>query len=95
MSKAFRKIYNGKSRHIALRHEYVRQMISNGIVTVIYVKSRTNLVDPLTKGLSRDMVKSTSYEMGLKLSWLILTIGTLPLSLLNNFKGLIGNNKLL
>ena len=61
------KIYNGKSRHIALRHEYVRQMISDGIVTVVYVKSGKNLADPLTKGLLRDMVKNTSYEMGLKL----------------------------
>ena len=67
MSRAFSKIYNGKSRHIALRHEYVRQMISDGIVTVVYVKSGKNLADPLTKGLSRDMVKNTSYEMGLKL----------------------------
>ena len=24
MSKAYSKIYNGKSRHISLRHEYVR-----------------------------------------------------------------------
>ena len=71
MSRAFSKIYNEKSRHIALRHEYVRQMISDGIVTVVYVKSGKNLADPLTKGLSRDMVKNTSYEMGLQLLWLV------------------------
>ena len=67
MSRAFSKIYNGKSRHIALRHGYARQMISDGIVTVVYVKFGKNLADPLTKGLSRDMIKSTSSVMGLGL----------------------------
>ena len=66
MSKAFSKIYNGKSRHIALRHEYIKQLLSNGIITIVYVKSSKNLVDPLTKGLSRDMIKSTTSAMGLR-----------------------------
>ena len=67
MSRAFSKIYNEKSRHIALRHEYVRQLISDGIITVVYIRSCSNLADPLTKGLSRDMIKSTSSAMGLGL----------------------------
>ena len=66
MSRAFNKIYNGKSRHIALRHEYLRQLISSGIITVVYVRSKNNLADPLTKGLSRDMISSTTSAMGLK-----------------------------
>ena len=49
MSRAFNKIYNGKSRHIALRHQYIRQLISDGIITVDYVRSCKNLADPLTK----------------------------------------------
>ena len=71
MSRAFNKIYNGKSRHIALRHEYIRQLISDGIVTVVYVKSKDNLADPLTKGLSRDMIISTTKAMGLRVSWFV------------------------
>ena len=67
ISRAFSKIYNGKSRHIALRYEYVRQLISDDIITVVYVRSCSNLADPLTKGLSRDMIKSTSSAMGLRL----------------------------
>ena len=66
MSRALSKIYNGKSRHIALRHEYIRQLLSDGIITVVYVRSKDNLADPLTKGLSRDLVDSTSRVMGLK-----------------------------
>ena len=51
MSKAFSKMYNGKSRHISLRHEYVRQLISDGIISIIYVKSCNNLAYPFTKAL--------------------------------------------
>ncbi|XP_070025288.1 secreted RxLR effector protein 161-like [Nicotiana sylvestris] len=60
MSKAFSKIYNGKSRHIALRHEYIRQLISDVIITVVYIKSKDNIVDVFTKGLARDMIISTT-----------------------------------
>jgi hypothetical protein len=66
MSKAYSKIYNGKSRHISLRHEYVRQLIEDGVISIVYVKSSSNLADPFTKGLSRDLVRVTSIGMGLK-----------------------------
>ena len=66
MSKALNKIYNGKSRHISLRHEFVRQLISEGIITIVYVRSCKNLADPFTKALSRDLIRSTSAGMGLK-----------------------------
>ena len=67
MSRAYSKIYNGKSRHISLRHEFVRQLIMGGIISITYVRSSNNLADPLTKGLSQDVVKGTTARMGLKL----------------------------
>ena len=66
MSRAYSKVYNGKSRHISLRHEFVRQLIIDGIITISYVRSSNNLADPLTKGLSRDVVRGTTTRMGLK-----------------------------
>ena len=66
MSKAHSKVYSGKSSHISLRHEYVRQLIVDRIITIVFVRSSKNLVDPFTKGLSRDLVKNTSSGMGLK-----------------------------
>jgi hypothetical protein len=66
MSKAYSKIYNGKSRHISLRHEYVRQLIEDGVISIVYVKSNRNLADPFTKSLSRDMIRVTSIGMRLK-----------------------------
>ena len=66
LSRAYNKVYNGKSRHISLRHEYVKQLITDGVINIIYVKSSNNLADPLTKALSRALVVSTSSGMGLK-----------------------------
>ncbi|GAA0150541.1 hypothetical protein LIER_09465 [Lithospermum erythrorhizon] len=50
---------NGKS----MRHAYVREEIGNGVVNMIYVKTGDNLTDPLTKSLSRKMVKGMATRM--------------------------------
>ena len=60
------KIYNGKKRHIRLRHNIVRQLISNGVISMEFVWSEKNLADPLTKGLTRQLVYDTSRGMRLK-----------------------------
>ncbi|PHT84037.1 hypothetical protein T459_12480 [Capsicum annuum] len=59
-------MYNGKSRHIRRRHHTVRELLSSGIIIVDYVKSKDNVSDPLTKGLSREGVEKTSEGMGLR-----------------------------
>ena len=59
-------MYNGKSRHISLRHDYIRQLIEFGTISIVYVRSNSNLTDPLTKVVSRDMIGLTSIGMRLK-----------------------------
>ncbi|PHU10497.1 hypothetical protein BC332_22357 [Capsicum chinense] len=58
-------MYNGKSRHIRRRHNTVRELLSSGIITVDYVKSKDNVSNPLTKDPSREGVERTSKGMGL------------------------------
>ena len=58
--------YNGKSRHIRRRHITVRQLLLNGIISIDYIKSKENIADPLTKGLTKELVYSSSKGMGLK-----------------------------
>jgi len=65
LSKVYSHVYNGKSRHIGLRHAYVHQLIKDGVITVDFVQSNENLTDPLTKGLARDLVLKTSRGMNL------------------------------
>ncbi|KAL0419061.1 UNVERIFIED_CONTAM: Retrovirus-related Pol polyprotein from transposon TNT 1-94 [Sesamum radiatum] len=66
IGRAQSSMYNGKSRHIRRRHNTIRQLISSGIISIDYIKSKDNLADPLTKGLSRDQVYCLSRGMGLK-----------------------------
>ena len=58
---------NGKSRHIRWKHNSVRQLLSNDIISIDYIKSKDNIADLLTKGLSGEHVNCSSRGMGLKL----------------------------
>ncbi|KAF3649429.1 hypothetical protein FXO37_18969 [Capsicum annuum] len=66
IGRAGSMMYNGKSHHIRWRHNTVRELLSSGIITIDYVKSKDNVSDPLTKGLSREGVERTSKGMGLR-----------------------------
>ena len=65
-ARAKNNVYNGKSRHIRRRHNTIRQLLSNGIISIQYVKSKENIVDPLTKGLPNEQIEFTTRGMGLK-----------------------------
>ena len=58
-------MYNDKSHHIRRRHNFVRQLLSSGIITIDYVKSKDNVSDPLSKGLNSEGVEKSSMRMGL------------------------------
>ena len=66
IGRAQNNMYNGKSRHIRRRHNTVRQLLSSGVISIDYIKSNDNIADPLTKGLTREQVYSSSRGMGLK-----------------------------
>nr|CAN81525.1 hypothetical protein VITISV_033879 [Vitis vinifera] len=66
IGRAQSSMYNGKSRHIRRRHNIVMQLLANGIISIDYVKSKDNLADPLTKGLSRDQVNYSSRGIRLR-----------------------------
>ncbi|GKD74760.1 zinc finger, CCHC-type containing protein [Tanacetum coccineum] len=60
------QMYNGKSRHLGVRHSMIRELITNGVVSIEFVRSQQNLADHLTKGLARDLVIKSAKRMGLK-----------------------------
>ena len=62
IGRAHSRIYNGKSRHIHRRHNIVRQLLSNGIMTIEYIRSKVNIAELLTKGLTREQVSKSSRE---------------------------------
>nr|GEU42088.1 hypothetical protein [Tanacetum cinerariifolium] len=58
LTRAKNHIYNGKSRHIRRRHD--KDLLRNEIIFIDYVKSKENIVDPLTKDLCKEQVIFTS-----------------------------------
>ncbi|GJY49750.1 hypothetical protein Tco_0439706 [Tanacetum coccineum] len=56
LAKAYSQMYNGKSRHLGVRHNMIRELITNEVVSLEFVRSQQNLVDHLTKELDRDLV---------------------------------------
>jgi hypothetical protein len=66
LAKAYSQVYNGKSRHLGVRHSMIRELITDGVISVVYVRSEQNLADCLTKGLGRDLVRKSAIGMGLK-----------------------------
>ncbi|GJU75356.1 zinc finger, CCHC-type containing protein [Tanacetum coccineum] len=56
LAKAYSHMYNGKSRHLGVRHSMIHELITNGVISIEFVRSQQNLVDHLTRGLARDLV---------------------------------------
>ena len=59
-------VYNGKSRHLGVRHSMIRELIMDGVISVEFVRTHDNLADHLTKGVSRDLVHKSAIGMRLK-----------------------------
>ncbi|CAM8993818.1 unnamed protein product [Rhodiola kirilowii] len=66
LAKVYSHVYNGKSRHLGVRHRAVRELITHGVISVNFVKSQQNLADHLTKGLVREVITKSVKGMGLK-----------------------------
>nr|GEX31776.1 zinc finger, CCHC-type [Tanacetum cinerariifolium] len=66
LAKAYSQVYNGKSRHLGVRHNMIRELIMNGVISMEFVKTQLNLADHLTKGLARDLVRKAAIGMCLK-----------------------------
>jgi hypothetical protein len=66
LAKAYSQMYNGKSRHLGVRHSMIRELIMNGVISIEFVRSQQNLADHLKKGLARELVLKSVKGMGLK-----------------------------
>jgi hypothetical protein len=54
------------SRHIKRRLKFVRKIRNSGVITLDYIHTEKNLVDPFTNGLSRNVIDAASKEVGLR-----------------------------
>ncbi|GKE89691.1 hypothetical protein Tco_1567166 [Tanacetum coccineum] len=66
LAKAYSQMYNGKSRHLGVRHNMICKLIMNGVISIEFVRSQQNLADHLMKGLARYLVIKSAEGIGLK-----------------------------
>ncbi|GJY89716.1 zinc finger, CCHC-type containing protein [Tanacetum coccineum] len=66
LAKAYSQMYNGKSRHLGVRHNMTCKLIMNGVVSIEFVRSQQNSANHLTKRLARDLVLKSAEGIGLK-----------------------------
>jgi hypothetical protein len=66
LAKCYSQVYNGKSRHIGVRHSSIRELITHGVISVAFVRSHKNLADHLTKALAKDLFIKSVVGMGLQ-----------------------------
>ncbi|GJY13443.1 zinc finger, CCHC-type containing protein [Tanacetum coccineum] len=65
LAKAYSQMYNGKSRHLSVRHNMIHELITNGVVSIEFMRSQQNLADHLMKGLAKDLVIKSVEGMSL------------------------------
>jgi len=58
--------YHGKSKHIDIRHHYIRDMLAQGEVVLKHISTGSMVADPLTKPIARDVFLSHIVSMGLR-----------------------------
>jgi hypothetical protein len=60
-------INHEKTKHIAMRHHFLREQVQAGNITVKHVPSKLNIADILTKYVPKDQYQQLRNSMGLSL----------------------------
>nr|GEY93502.1 zinc finger, CCHC-type [Tanacetum cinerariifolium] len=63
LTKAYSQMYNGKSRHLGVRHSMIHELVTNEVISIEFLRSQQNLLDHLIKGLARDLVTKSTEGM--------------------------------
>ena len=59
------KSYNYKGQNMKLKHDVIKQLFRDGIISIDFVKSKLNLANLLTKPIGRKLILQIIKEMGL------------------------------
>jgi hypothetical protein len=60
-------INHDKTKHISMRHHFLREQVQEGTLTVTHVPSKLNIADILTKYVPKDQFQQLRNSMGLSL----------------------------
>jgi hypothetical protein len=57
-------VHHERSKHIGMRHHFLREKIEDGTISLDHVRSEENLADVLTKGLPKDVFEKHRQNLG-------------------------------
>ena len=57
-------VYHERSKHIGLRHHYLRERVEDGTISLLHIPSTNNLADLFTKPLPRDQFQKLRSLLG-------------------------------
>jgi hypothetical protein len=66
LNLALNPISHGRTKHIAIRHHYIREKVADKIVWIQYIPTEIMTADSLTKGLGRQKHTRCTQLMGMK-----------------------------
>lgn len=57
--------FHPRTKHIALRFHFIRDVLSNGFASLVWINTDANVADIFTKGLDPTKTKAFTYDLGL------------------------------
>ena len=60
-------VHHKRSKHIGMRHHFLREKVEDGTISLDHVRSEENLADVLTKGLPKDVFEKHRENLGVTL----------------------------
>jgi hypothetical protein len=59
--------YSNRTKHIDIRHKFIREKLEDEAIEIVYVNTNSNIADVFTKPITKEKLDKFSAEMGLKL----------------------------
>ena len=58
-------VHHSRTKHIEIRHHFIREQMSNGICEIEFIESEKQLADFFTKPLTKDRFNYLRTELGI------------------------------
>ena len=66
ISMCISDVYTNRSKHVDLRHHYIRELVENGVLEVEHISGIEQPADLLTKGLPNECFAAHRWKMGMR-----------------------------